>query len=712
MAVGRGAVVVVAVLAVSLLSPLRASAAPPVVKATWAAEANASSFRARGLIDTGNLNTSYRFDYLSAAAYEANLGAEREGFSGALHVPVAAEAKLVASAVDEEVAQRVGGLTPQTAYRYRLVAKNGEGEGFGPTRSIVTQEETFSFVLPEGRGWEMVSPVDKNGGEIAAPEGLFGGGDLQAAAQGGGVTYGSSASFGGALGAPGASQYVSIRADGGWSTSNVTLATEAGAFGPEPDGAPYRFFSADLGKALALRRPHAFELLSIGSSPSSLESIETPDLRLAGVTEDLSAVVYATCAALTPDATEVPEAGGGCNAAFPNLYLDQAGTLRLLNIEPGEVAGIPGAELAAQTGAVSATGQRAYWVDQAGALVLRDGSRSLLVDPEGDFQVASADGATAFFTKASHLYRYSLSSESSSDLTPGGGVEGVLGASASGDYVYYLDGSGVHLWHAGATKAVAADADSSNVPPATGTARVSAGGTRLLFLSDAALTGYDPEGAIEVYRYDAAAYSLLCVSCNPYGMRPLGPASIPGALVNGTEVEAYKPRAMDSGGDRVFFDSADALVPLDSNGEQDVYEWRANGVAECASPTGCLGLISSGKGAEPSTFVDASADGTDVFFLAPDSLVATDPGSVDLYDARIGGGFPQPPAPIPCFGDDCQPLPPEPDDPTPGTLFYGSEANPAFHVEKPRKRRRGGKAHHKRHRHRHHGRRRQRGAAR
>ena len=45
----------------------------------------------------------------------------------------------------------------------------------------------------------------------------------------------------------------------------------------------------------------------------------------------------------------------------------------------------------------------------------------------------------------------------------------------------------------------------------------------------------------------------------------------------------------------------------------------------------------------------------------------SDPGAYDVYDARVGGGYPLPPNPVPCFGDTCQPLPPEPEDPTPGT---------------------------------------------
>ena len=96
-------------------------------------------------------------------------------------------------------------------------------------------------------------------------------------------------------------------------------------------------------------------------------------------------------------------------------------------------------------------------------------------------------------------------------------------------------------------------------------------------------------------------------------------------------------------------------------------------------------------------FIDASADGTDVFFLADDSLVSSDPGSVDVYDARIGGGFPDPPVPMPCVGDACQPLPPEPEDPHPGTVFYASEVNPKLHLHRRGKNRRKHK--HKKRRH-------------
>jgi hypothetical protein len=49
---------------------------------------------------------------------------------------------------------------------------------------------------------------------------------------------------------------------------------------------------------------------------------------------------------------------------------------------------------------------------------------------------------------------------------------------------------------------------------------------------------------------------------------------------------------------------------------------------------------------------------------------------MDVYVARIGGGFPPPVIPIACVGDACQAVPGEPEDPNPGTGFYRPEGNP------------------------------------
>src|SRR4051794_289913 len=111
--------------------------------------------------------------------------------------------------------------------------------------------------LPDSRGWEMISPVAKNGGQIDPPGALAGGGLLQAAADGQSGTYGSSASFAdGAQGAPPPSQSLSRRSAAGWATQNITVPLFSGSYGLDGEGVPYRIFSGDLARGLLLNGRH------------------------------------------------------------------------------------------------------------------------------------------------------------------------------------------------------------------------------------------------------------------------------------------------------------------------------------------------------------------------------------------------------------------------------------------------------------------------
>jgi hypothetical protein len=589
--------------------------------------------------------------------------------------------------------------------------------------------------LPDGRGYELVSPAQKNGGDIAASGGIAGGGVPQAAADGNSVTYGSATSFFGGQGAPEGSQYLSARGSGSWSTEDLTVPIFSGSYGAEPDGVPYQLFSPDLGRSLLLSGRHCrseegscpvanpplagtdapagyqnyylrqgsgFEAL-VGAGDVVHSSVAPAEfsLRLAGASPALDRVVLESCAALTPAATEVP-LGEGCDPAAQNLYQWSNGGLSLVNAAPG-------AELAAQGDAVSATGSRLYFGEADGNLYLREGVVRKQVDADagggGSFQAASASGAIAYFTKAGHLWRYDAVAGSAADITPAGEVLGVLGASEDGSRVYFVSASGLFLWSTGTTIKVPTNGDkvptdSSNYPPTSGTARVSKDGRYLVFLSTASLTGYNNAGRAQVFRYDANAVStpLRCLSCRSNGTAPIGPSSIPGAERNGAGTGAtwsYKPRALAAGGARVYFTSEDKLAAGDSNDDPDVYQWEAPGTGTCAKGAGCVDLISSGRAKEGAAFVDASLSGDDVFFITDESLVGPDLGSFDLYDARVGGGFPVPDPPIECNGDSCQPLPSEPAAPALGTLVAGL-GNPKVHYFKyPRP-----KHHKKKHKHR------------
>jgi hypothetical protein len=735
--------IALAVGATLLAAPAAAEAAgPPEIAASWVTDVTSTSANLRASIKANELSTTYRFEYITEAAYQANLNAipPREGFFGAVKAPISGSALVGSAPTPLDVVQHPNGLTPSTAYRYRPVASNSANPSVvGPEHVLTTQAPTNVFTLPDGRGWELVSPADKAGGAIAVPGALFGGGDFQAAAAGGAVTYGSATAFGTAAGAPPASQYVSRRSAAGWSTENVSAPLESAAYGDDPDGAPYRLFSEDLARSLLfgglacrgdlpgcpapnpvlpgtgapagymayyLRSGGAFaSLLSAAEVVHSAVSPEAFEASFAAASSDLAHVVLSSCAKLTADATEIPAGPGECVAAEQNLYEWSGGALSLVNLLPGETTGTPGAQIAAPIGAISGDGSRVYFTElEDGALYLHEEGESTKLIPKtvgggASFQVASADGRFAYFIKGGSLYRYDAQAEASEPLAAG--VQGVLGASADGTYVYFQDATALKLWHSGTTTTVAAGADAAKESdyhtPSTGTARVSADGLHLAFLSDAEIPPFDNLDAntklpdTELYLYGpppgGGAAQLICASCNPTGERPKGSASIPGALVNGSTT-AYKPRVLSANGQRLFFDSADKLVIPDSDSRPDVYQWEAKGTGDCARAPGCVDLVSGGR-TSGGSFVDASADGSDAYFLSGETLVSTDPGSIDIYDARVGGGFPIPETPIVCIGDACQALPSPPDDPTPGTLTKNSGNPPLRYFKQKKKKTQG-----------------------
>jgi hypothetical protein len=165
----------------------------------------------------------------------------------------------------------------------------------------------------------------------------------------------------------------------------------------------------------------------------------------------------------------------------------------------------------------------------------------------------------------------------------------------------------------------------------------------------------------------------------------------------------YQPRYLSDSG-RLFFESPDALVPQDTNGLEDVYEYEpegapANSPYTCtdASATfsarsgGCVNLISSGSSSAESTFFDASENGDSAFFVTSAKLSAADYDTTyDVYDARVcSSEAPCPVSPVsppPCTsGDSCKAAPsPQPEifGPAPSATFSGT-GNITASVSKP-----------------------------
>jgi hypothetical protein len=157
----------------------------------------------------------------------------------------------------------------------------------------------------------------------------------------------------------------------------------------------------------------------------------------------------------------------------------------------------------------------------------------------------------------------------------------------------------------------------------------------------------------EIYRYATAGNSLTCVSCTPAGVTATGGAGL-GASGGGSYGPAGNGVPMSSDGSRIFFNSPDPLapgaiasppIPIGLFGgltfASNVYEWE----------NGKVSLISNGRSTTGSSLGGTTPSGNDVFFTTEDQLVPQDSdGYDDIYDARVGGGFPAPAGPTPPCG--------------------------------------------------------------
>jgi hypothetical protein len=615
-----------------------------------------------------------------------------------------------------------------------------------------------SATLPDCRAYEMVSPVDKGGDDIVALKSPRGNpAELnQSAIDGNRFTYSAETAFGDALSGPWSSQYMATRTAGGWSNHGISPLrgpVNAGGNGTQEArlDVEYKTFSADLCQGWILHptdpllAPGAIpgylnlyrqDNCGAGESYEALTTVEPPNEPpetywpgLQGVSADGTHMIFIANGRLAANAPET--------AAY-QLYEQTGGEVRLVSILPnGQPYAGPGAagagynslpegrnEIVAR--AISADGARIFWTAglQTGPLYVRiGGKKTIAVSTENArFWTASLDGTKVVYSVGDELFAFGVDSKTTTPIAKG--VTGVAGASEDASRIYFVSNEvlggdaeagqpNLYLHDEGGNHYIATlgPVDAKSQPdleysvatflPSFLTSRVSPDGGVIAFMSQRSLTGYDQkdvatgEAAAEVYRYDASADALSCVSCNPTGARPISrlrkgsgskfayvAARLP-VWINAL----FAPRALSADGDRLFFESYDDLLPEDTNGKADVYQWEAPGKGDCEasdpafveSSGGCLALISSGEGDQDASFVDASPDGEDVFFKTATGLLPQDTGLVDIYDARVGGGFPTPPLPPdPCeSGESCQSAVPAPRLSAPGSTAPGPGNPPA-----------------------------------
>jgi hypothetical protein len=384
-------------------------------------------------IDPNGSETTYFFEYGLSTEY----GHE---------VPLAPGEAIGKGSGDVKVTQNLQGLIPGTEYHFRVVAvsalASGSFELKGPDHTFSTDSAGGSETLLDGRSWEQVSPVQKNGAliEPISAEGAA----IQAAADGSGFSYVASAPTQSEVaGYTNLVQIVSTRGHlkAGWSSQDLTVPHAEVTGESVGEGQEYRYFSTDLANVI---------MQPIGTFNPNLTpdaSEQTPLIRQ--VYASGSAETPCTASCFTPIVTrkegvaDVPpgppfggEVGGKCLHAFcgPEFegatgdlsYVAISSPVQLTEMKtqaPGErglylwhkgapleaVSVLPvseGGHLVTGTlgslgshsirrGAISEDGSRVIW-SRGGHLYLRDRSKgeTLRLDvPEGEFGPSGGEGA-------------------------------------------------------------------------------------------------------------------------------------------------------------------------------------------------------------------------------------------------------------------------------------------------------------------------------
>jgi NHL repeat len=438
----------------------------PVVDSVTSQALSPTSTELRAQIDAHGREAEYEFQYGTSDCVTSP--------SSCTDLPAG---KLPAEFGDQQVRAVVSGLTPATAYFYRvvLIGPGETGEGLPSPNTFTTLPSPS--VMPDGRGWELVSPPEKHG--AAAPELIsrYRGGSIQASSDGSAIAW---LATGPVVTDPEGNrsfeftQLLSRRDPSGWSTVSLETPHAEGRGIHSPTPSEYHFFSSDLSQALLQPTepfgtqetpplapeasektmyvrptppaPAAFTPL-VTSANDTAKTAFGGQLEFVDATSDLKHVLFESTVALTAAA---PGAGG--------LYEWEAGApLRLVSVLPdgspapdesGRPSAVGDAGGLNARNAISSDGTRVFWTaGDEKHLYLRDASvgeegQTILINaaqghgatapgeggnevpepPEAGqevaFQSASSDGSKVFFTDTARLTEASSLEPAGSELQP------------------------------------------------------------------------------------------------------------------------------------------------------------------------------------------------------------------------------------------------------------------------------------------------------
>jgi hypothetical protein len=641
-----------------------------------------------GRVNPRNSVTKFWIEYGTTTAYGSVVPATENGDAGS-------DGEFLA------VSKAAANLQPGTTYHARLVAENAVDRTDGqdieftipgppdpnaacPNEAIRAEQEVD---LPDCRAYELISRGDGNFGNVSRVTGASDDGEK--------ISYFATAAEGPAASAFYYPGYVGARTPSGWSTLNASPVPPQNSGPGIPRGGPQGAVSDDFSKVLILTTasldprdddeaaPDIYlvdvpsgkvSMVSAGPGPATTFTLIT----ILGASPDLSYVYFHD-----REESLLPGVPPGSTYQWHEGQLTAFGQLGIA-ARPHTNSGFEqppqnyaarlqhnGPHVTSDDGSVYFGTNAVRLSTDSGTIV--DPATGMSVDPEAfsigtpgtTFVGASRDGDVLYFANATKLtadasaggglYRYIHSTNELELLTPAapGGL-GISGALMSDDAsrVYFTASAAVAPGaEPGASNLYVQEGDETRfiltLPNEARIARASRDGRHIVISTSASLAGAETNGHAALYEYDNQSGVLACASCRADGSPSQGDASLedtqPATL--GVWSSHSAPRSISDDG-RVFFATLDRLVPEDQDAGSDVYEYF----------NGTVSLLSGGEGGRGSYVGDNSDDGRSVFFITSKSLIPEDRdgGLADIYDVRVGGGYPNPAKPQSACETNCQ----------------------------------------------------------
>lgn len=652
-------------------SPLNVS--PPEIRNEAAEQITSTEALLRGEVNPNGVPTTYRFQYTDEEEFQAN------GFANATSVP-AEEADAGTGGAFATFFEPLTGLEPETAYRFRLVARSNCNP-LEPEEECVIEGAGGQFAtyptptagLPDGRAYELVTPPDTNGriptasvfGTPVGPPGSF---ETPLPSQDGdGLIFATEA--GSLLGMPGNGTYdtyEAVRSAADWQTHYTGLPGDM-AMSPAPTGvsADHRYSTWSISSidptgtlardATYLRDPNGnVEVLgkgSLGEYPKAMVKWINADGdhmifstgEITGGTSDNNGPAVRLEDSAPPDGTA---------AVYDRI---PGGPARVISLKPGDVPLVTG-EHALYKGTSADASAVLFGITSDGNLYLRKDNAATLEIVDGTYQVSErfdwtlagvSDNGERVFYQTETSEPYTAKSGNPVEITQG--------------QLFACDVGDVGCANPGANAPTQIGGEKSVV------VHISEDGSRVYFVSPEQLEGKGQAGAENLYLWDGASVRFIAtVDENDVIGEDQGAAGTARGLGQWTlnTVAPFQARWTGPGnvsahsnpdGSVFLFESrANLTPPEDTGGHRQVYRYDTESEElSCisCSPTGLPAtsdarlqpvaalLLTSLPPVNTLSPVDnMTDDGKRVFFEAGDPLVPGDVnGTFDVYEWLVEG---------------------------------------------------------------------------